>query len=69
LEGKSPEEIKEAIVQRNEMRKAVRDVKLIEKSLLKNYRDPSTGKQTSRREHSISERKEESILVSMIFFF
>jgi len=66
MEGKSPEEIKEAINQRNELRKAVRDVKLLEKSLLRNYRDSSvSGPKSSRRDVSISEKREDTYAVIM----
>lgn len=41
LDGKSPEEIKEEVDRRNELRKLVKDAKVTEKSLLKNYRDTS----------------------------
>ena len=58
-EGKSVEEIKEDIVQRNEMRKIVKDVRAAEKSLLKNYRD-TPSKSTPRLDRSALEKNQGS---------
>jgi len=44
VDGKSPEEVQEEVQKRNELRKLIKDLKMIEKSAINNHKNPNNAK-------------------------